>query len=146
LPAIWCEKNHIWRRIVFVFAETRRAQPAPSSSSGGCDHQREFSRNSGIGVTCANCLGVRSVRFACHIRFREGRHRNAGAETGLHPDVYRLCAGEIPNVRAITFCLRRQKANLSDACRAVFEQGAAVPAVSDWEPRRAAVSALPSPN
>lgn len=38
------------------------------------------------------------------------------------PDVYRLCAGEIPNVRAITACLRRQKASLSDACRAVFEQ------------------------
>jgi hypothetical protein len=38
------------------------------------------------------------------------------------PDVYRLCAGEIPNVRAITACLRRQKANLSEACRAVFDQ------------------------
>lgn len=38
------------------------------------------------------------------------------------PDVYRLCAGEIPNVRAITACLRRRKASLSDACRAVFEQ------------------------
>ena len=38
------------------------------------------------------------------------------------PDVYRLCAGEIPNVRAIPACLRRQKANLSEACRAVFEQ------------------------
>jgi hypothetical protein len=38
------------------------------------------------------------------------------------PDVYRLCAGEIPNVRAITACLRRQKASLSDACRAVFER------------------------
>ena len=38
------------------------------------------------------------------------------------PDVYRLCPGEIPDVRAITACLRRQKASLSDACRAVFEQ------------------------
>jgi hypothetical protein len=38
------------------------------------------------------------------------------------PDVYRLCAGEIPNVRAITSCLRRQKANLSPACAAVFER------------------------
>ena len=38
------------------------------------------------------------------------------------PDVYRLCAGEIPNVRAVTACLRRQKASLSNACRAVFEQ------------------------
>jgi len=38
------------------------------------------------------------------------------------PDVYRLCAGEIPNVRAITACLRRQRTNLSDACRAAFDQ------------------------
>jgi hypothetical protein len=38
------------------------------------------------------------------------------------PDVYRLCAGEIPNARAITACLRRQKSNLSPACAAVFEQ------------------------
>jgi hypothetical protein len=38
------------------------------------------------------------------------------------PDVYRLCASEIPNVRAITACLRRQKASLSEGCRAVFQQ------------------------
>ena len=38
------------------------------------------------------------------------------------PDVYRLCAGEIPSVTAITACLRRKKASLSEACRAVFEQ------------------------
>jgi len=38
------------------------------------------------------------------------------------PDVYRLCAGEIPNARAITACLRRQKSSLSPACAAVFER------------------------
>lgn len=38
------------------------------------------------------------------------------------PDVYRLCAGEIPNVRAITACLRRQKASLSPACAAIFPE------------------------
>jgi hypothetical protein len=38
------------------------------------------------------------------------------------PDVYRLCAGEIPNVRAITVCLQRHKASLSEACRAAMEQ------------------------
>jgi hypothetical protein len=38
------------------------------------------------------------------------------------PDVYRLCAGEIPNARAITACLRRQRASLSPACAAAFEQ------------------------
>ena len=39
------------------------------------------------------------------------------------PDVYRLCAGEIPNVPAITACMIRNKANLSPACRALMEQG-----------------------
>jgi hypothetical protein len=38
------------------------------------------------------------------------------------PDVYRLCAGEIPNVRAITACLRRNRSSQSDACRSVFDQ------------------------
>ncbi len=36
------------------------------------------------------------------------------------PDVYRLCAGEIPNVRAITACLRKNSSRLSDGCAAVF--------------------------
>lgn len=38
------------------------------------------------------------------------------------PDVYRLCAGEIPSVSKITACMRRNKANLSEACKAVFDQ------------------------
>lgn len=38
------------------------------------------------------------------------------------PDVYRLCAGEIPNVAKITACMRRNKANLSEACKAVFDR------------------------
>ncbi len=36
------------------------------------------------------------------------------------PDVYRLCAGEIPNVRAITACLRKNSSRLSEGCAAVF--------------------------
>jgi hypothetical protein len=39
------------------------------------------------------------------------------------PDVYRFCAGEIPNVRAIIACLQRQKGSLNPACRAAMEQG-----------------------
>lgn len=38
------------------------------------------------------------------------------------PGVYRLCAGEIPDVRPITACLRRNRASLSEACRSVFDQ------------------------
>ena len=42
--------------------------------------------------------------------------------TACRPDVFRFCAGEIPNVARITACMRRNKANLSDACKAVFDQ------------------------
>ena len=31
-------------------------------------------------------------------------------------------ARNLPNVRAITACLRRNRASLSEACRAVFDQ------------------------
>jgi hypothetical protein len=70
-------------------------------------------------ATCAN-LALALTMFAAssaHADLATPEQKRA-----CTPDVYRLCAGEIPNVRAITACLRRQKANLSEACRAVFEQ------------------------
>lgn len=79
-----------------------------------------------------NNIGVRGSARCAHIAFVPGRFLSVAAsgaaladiatpeqKRACTPDVYRLCAGEIPNVRAITFCLRRQKSNLSDACRAV---------------------------
>jgi hypothetical protein len=67
----------------------------------------------------ASTLGLFLSLFASGSAFAIGTPEQRKACT---PDVYRLCAGEIPNVRAITVCLRRQKASLSEACRAVFEQ------------------------
>ena len=67
----------------------------------------------------AVALGLMLMLFSAGSAFALGTLEQRKACT---PDVYRLCAGEIPNVRAITACLRRNKANLSDACRVVFEQ------------------------
>jgi hypothetical protein len=67
----------------------------------------------------ASTLGLFLTLFASGSAFAIGTPEQRKACT---PDVYRLCAGEIPNVRAITACLRRQKANLTEACKAVFEQ------------------------
>ena len=39
------------------------------------------------------------------------------------PDVWRLCGAQIPDVDGIVACLRRNTPQLSDRCRAVFEQG-----------------------
>jgi len=38
------------------------------------------------------------------------------------PDVFRLCAGEIPNRNRITACLYRKRSQLSPPCAAVFSQ------------------------
>ena len=45
----------------------------------------------------------------------------AAQRASCRPDVYRLCAGEIPNVRAIVSCLRKNRSRLSEACAAVFD-------------------------
>ena len=38
-------------------------------------------------------------------------------------DAMRLCSSEIPDVDRITACMHRQRAALSDGCKAVFRQG-----------------------
>lgn len=57
--------------------------------------------------------------------FASAAHAQGTAEQrrACTPDVYRrLCAGEIPNVRAITARLQRNRSSLSEACRSVFDQ------------------------
>jgi hypothetical protein len=44
----------------------------------------------------------------------------AAQKRACRPDVFRLCAAEIPNVNAITRCLRANESRLSPDCRAVF--------------------------
>jgi hypothetical protein len=46
---------------------------------------------------------------------------SAGQQRACRPDVYRLCAGEIPNVRKIVSCLKANAGRLSPDCRAVFD-------------------------
>lgn len=74
--------------------------------------------NKGMAVIAA-ALGLFLAVLAAGSAAAQGTPEQRRACT---PDVYRLCAGEIPNVRAITACLRRQKASLSPACAAMFER------------------------
>ncbi len=67
----------------------------------------------------AVALGVGLTLLSTGAAFALGTPEQRRACT---PDVYRLCAGEIPNVRAITACLRRNRSSLSEACRTVFDQ------------------------
>jgi hypothetical protein len=66
----------------------------------------------------ASTVGLFLTLFASAAQAQQGTPEQRRAP----PDVYRLCAGEIPNVRAITACLRRNRSSLSEACRSVFDQ------------------------
>ena len=55
-------------------------------------------------------------------------------------DAMRLCSSEIPDVDRITACMIRQRALLSDGCKAVFRKEPAAPAM----PVNYAPSAKPS--
>ncbi|MGH6682103.1 MAG: hypothetical protein ACREDL_24935 [Bradyrhizobium sp.] len=50
----------------------------------------------------------------------QSKAKQSKVKQSVTPDTYRLCAGEIPSVRAITACLRRHKASLSEAAALPF--------------------------
>jgi hypothetical protein len=59
----------------------------------------------------ASTVGLFLTLLASAAQAQQGTPEQRRACT---PDVYRLCAGEIPNVRAITACLRRNHSSLSE--------------------------------
>ena len=54
--------------------------------------------------------------------FAQQHGGSAEDQLACTPDVYRLCAGDIPDEDAITACLRQHKAQLSAGCQAVFSR------------------------
>ena len=70
-------------------------------------------------VYLAACLAVTAGSTA--LAAPQSEYQGTPAQrASCRPDVYRLCAGEIPNVRAITACLRKNYSRLSAGCAAVF--------------------------
>ncbi|HXW23920.1 MAG TPA: hypothetical protein VEK73_04165 [Xanthobacteraceae bacterium] len=47
---------------------------------------------------------------------------SAAERAACTPDVFRLCAGEIPNVGRIIACMKARRGSLSAACRSVFDR------------------------
>jgi hypothetical protein len=53
---------------------------------------------------------------------QETEHRGTSEQqAACMPDVFRLCFSEIPSVSRIVACLKREKPQLSEGCRMVFE-------------------------
>ena len=53
---------------------------------------------------------------------------SAEAQSMCTGDAFRLCSSDIPNIPAITACMKKNRANLSTGCRAVMDKEAAAEA------------------
>jgi hypothetical protein len=61
--------------------------------------------------------------------FAQEERGTAEQRTACAPDAFRLCAGYIPDATNVEACLRQKKSDLSEACRAVFDNAAAAASV-----------------
>lgn len=67
----------------------------------------------GRGVALAVLIAFPSPAFAFAV--------TAEQRAACEPDVYRLCASAVPNIGKIIACMKKEKPNLSSACRTVVE-------------------------
>jgi hypothetical protein len=63
--------------------------------------------------------------FANGTAFAQENRGTAEQRAACAPDAFRLCMSYIPDATSVEGCLRQRKSDLSDACRSVFEHGAA---------------------
>ncbi len=69
-----------------------------------------------IGLTLALVLSVSTLATSSSFAF------SSEAQQQCTGDAFRLCSSEIPNIAKITVCMRKNKANLSQGCRAVMDK------------------------
>lgn len=65
----------------------------------------------------------------CSGAFAQGERGTPEQRAACTPDALLLCASYIPDPARVESCLRQRKADLSEACRAVFENGPGTAAV-----------------
>ena len=67
----------------------------------------------------ATAVAISLTSFAAHAVEATAEQRRA-----CTPDAFRLCSAHIPNVEAITACMRANKSKLSPECKLVFDKPA----------------------
>jgi len=107
-----CVENHSWPKIFDVFALMKTAPHRPPVASGGC-HEGKFA-DPGYRKPRQSCFGAHTASQPDARWLRKQRRNRKKACT---PDVYRLCPGEIPNVRPYLCCGGRRPASAKPAGR-----------------------------
>jgi hypothetical protein len=68
-------------------------------------------------LSVASAVAISLTSFAAHAVEATAEQRRA-----CTPDAFRLCSAHIPNIEAITTCMRTNKSKLSPDCRAAFDK------------------------
>jgi hypothetical protein len=68
-------------------------------------------------LSVAASVAISLTSFAAHAVEATAEQRRA-----CTPDAFRLCSSHIPNIEAITACMRTNKSQLSPACKLVFDK------------------------
>jgi hypothetical protein len=114
-----CERNHILRIIFAVFALlTTAPRKAPAEPGEDAVMKARFNRRWALASRANLALALTLFTTGSAL----AAPRTPAQRRACTPDVYRLRPGDIPNIRAITASLRRQRTSLGAAGRAVFEQ------------------------
>ncbi len=61
-------------------------------------------------------VAISMTSFAAHAEATAEQRR------ACMPDAFRLCSSHIPNIEAITTCMRTNKSKLSPECKLVFDK------------------------
>jgi hypothetical protein len=67
-------------------------------------------------LSVATVVAISLASFSAHAEPTDEQRR------ACTPDAFRLCGNHIPNVEAITACMRAKKSQLSAACKLVFDK------------------------
>jgi hypothetical protein len=68
-------------------------------------------------LSVASAVAISLTSFAAHAIEATAEQRRA-----CTPDAFRLCSAHIPNVEAITACMKANKSKLSPECKLVFDK------------------------
>ena len=70
------------------------------------------------------CILAFAVFFCTTTAFAQDTQGTPEQRAACTPDAFRLCSSYIPDPARVEYCLSQNTAELSDACRLVFEQSA----------------------
>jgi hypothetical protein len=74
---------------------------------------------------------VLAALFCVTAASAQENHGTPEQRAACAPDAFRLCSSYIPDAARVENCLRQRTADLSDACRSVFQQQGAEEAMSE---------------